>query len=91
MPGTVGRRATSTATPSGTLRETATDLINDGLPDYTVDQYKHGILYFQHKSPGPRHHAVFDPGCSVGCNAVKAYEELAKAASSPCASAVLSS
>ena len=65
--------------PSGTLRETAADLVNDKLPDYTVDQYRQGILYYQDQIAGPLGiTSVFDPLLKVGSNTIKAYEELAR-------------
>jgi predicted amidohydrolase YtcJ len=68
-------------TPSGTLRETAANLVNDKLPDYTVEQYKEGILYFQENIAGPAGiTTVFDPMFDPARpNAVQAYEELAQA------------
>jgi predicted amidohydrolase YtcJ len=66
--------------PSGTLRETAADLVNSKLPDYTVDQYKQGILYYQDQIAGPLGiTSVFDPLLKIGSNTIKAYEELAQA------------
>ena len=40
-------------TPSGTLRETAALLVNDLLPDYTVQQYKDGMQYYQNEVAAP--------------------------------------
>ena len=49
-------------TPSGTLRETAANLVTDLLPDYTVQQYKDGIAYFQEDVAAPLGiTTVFDP------------------------------
>ena len=67
-------------TPSGTLRETAADLVNSKLADYTVEQYKQGILYYQENVAGPLGiTSVFDPLLKVGSNTIAAYEELAQA------------
>jgi predicted amidohydrolase YtcJ len=67
-------------TPSGTLRETAADLVNDLLPDYSVQQYKDGFAYFQSDVAAPAGlTTVFDPLMYVGRNAVQALEEMAKA------------
>ena len=78
--GTVGQPGTPYGTPSGTLRESATDAMMAVFPDFTVDQYKDGILFFEHQIANPdgmtlSQDAVLFPGS----NAVKAYEELAKA------------
>jgi hypothetical protein len=67
-------------TPSGCLRESATDMMMAVFPDFTVEQYKQGILFFQSEIANPvgmtlSQDAVLFPGS----NAVKAYEELAQA------------
>ncbi len=65
--------------PSGTLRESAADLVNSKLPDYSVNQYKQGILYYQSEVAGPLGiTSMFDPLLPVGSNVVQAYEELAQ-------------
>ena len=67
-------------TPSGTLRETAAALVNDLIPDFTVDQYKDGIRSYQTDVAAPLGiTGVFDPLLYAGSNAVQAYEELAQA------------
>ena len=67
-------------TPSGTLRETAANLVTDLLPDYTVQQYKDGIAYFQDEVAAPLGlTTVFDPLMYVGSNGVQALEEMAAA------------
>ena len=49
-------------TPSGTLRETAADLVTDLIPDYTVGQYEDGIAYYQNDVAAPLGiTTVFDP------------------------------
>ena len=64
--------------PSGTLRETATALVTDLLPDYSVAQYVEGLRFFQDVVAGPLGiTAVFDPLVKVGSNAAAAYEQLA--------------
>ncbi|MEI6725629.1 MAG: amidohydrolase family protein, partial [Actinomycetes bacterium] len=78
--GTAGTAGNLYGTPSGTLRETAADLVNSLLPDYTVDQYKAGILYYQKTIAGPLGiTSVFDPLLKIDSNTIKAYEELAQA------------
>jgi predicted amidohydrolase YtcJ len=68
-------------TPSGTLREEpAFELVNDLLPDYTVQQYKDGFAYFQQEVAAPLGlTTVFDPLMYTGGNAVQALEEMAGA------------
>ena len=67
--------------PSGTLREEpAFTMVNDLLPDYTVQQYKDGFAYFQQEVAAPLGlTTVFDPLMYVGGNAVKALQEMADA------------
>jgi predicted amidohydrolase YtcJ len=80
IPGTAGTPGNPYGTPSGTLRETAADLVNNKLPDLTVDQYKQGILYFQDQIAAPLGiTTVMDPLLKVGSNAIEAYQELAAA------------
>ena len=58
--------------PSGTLRETAANLVTDLLPDYTVQEYKDGVDYFQYEVAGPAGlTTVFDPLMYVGSNGVQ--------------------
>jgi predicted amidohydrolase YtcJ len=65
-------------TPSGTLRETAADLVTGLLPDYTVQQYKDGVASFQQDVAAPLGlTTVFDPLMYVGSNGVQALEEMA--------------
>jgi predicted amidohydrolase YtcJ len=66
--------------PSGTLRETAANLVTDLLPDYSVQQYKDGIGVFQQGVAAPAGlTTVFDPLMYVGSNGVQALEEMASA------------
>jgi predicted amidohydrolase YtcJ len=77
LPGTAGTPGNPYGTPSGTLRETAQDLASDKLPDYTVDQYKQGILAFQTDVAAPGGlTTVWDPMPTP--NATQAYEDLAQ-------------
>jgi predicted amidohydrolase YtcJ len=65
-------------TPSGTLRETAANLVTDLLPDYSVEQYKDGIRYFQQEVAAPLGiTTVFDPLLYTGSNGVQALEAMA--------------
>ena len=80
IPGTAGTPGNPYGTPSGTLREfPANDLVNNKLADYTVDQYKQGILSYQANVAGPLGiTSIFDPLLKVGSNSIQAYEELAR-------------
>ena len=65
-------------TPSGTLRESAGGLVTDLLPDYTLEQYKTGVTYFQEEVAAPLGiTTVFDPAMEIGSIGVRALEEMA--------------
>ena len=64
--------------PSGTLRESATALIVDSLPDYSVDQYKEGIRTYQKMANSLGFTGAFDAVLAEGSNAIEAYKSLAK-------------
>ena len=65
-------------TPSGTLRETAANLVTDLLPDYSVEQYQDGMRYFQQEVAAPLGiTTVFDPLMYTGSNGVQALEAMA--------------
>ena len=65
-------------TPSGTLRETAANLVTDLIPDYSVPEYKDGVDYFQYEVAGPAGlTTVFDPLMYAGSNGVQALEDMA--------------
>jgi predicted amidohydrolase YtcJ len=67
-------------TPSGTLRESATDMMMAAFPDFTVEQYKQGILYYEHEIASPVGITLSQDAVEFpGSNTVKAFEELAKA------------
>ena len=52
--------------------------MTDLLPDYTVQQYKDGIAYFQEDVAAPLGlTTVFDPLMYVGSNGVQALQEMA--------------
>lgn len=76
--GIIGRYADGT--PNGIFQETtAMDLLLRNLPgaDYTVEQYKEGILFFQSEFADKLGIGlVFDAYCSS--NALQAYDELSK-------------
>ena len=79
---TPGTAATDSpyGTPSGTLRETAAGLVNDLLPDYTVQQYKDGMQYYQNEVAAPVGiTTVFDPLLRMGKNGLQALQQMAAA------------
>jgi predicted amidohydrolase YtcJ len=80
VPGTVGAPGTPYGEPSGTLRETAAGLVDAIVGDYSVDQYKDGLRYFQDAWAKPLGYTlIHDPLLTPGSNALQAYEELAQA------------
>jgi len=62
--------------PSGTLRETAAELVTDKLPDYSIKQYEAAILQYQGMALAFGQTAVWDPMPTP--NAIEAYKNLAK-------------
>jgi predicted amidohydrolase YtcJ len=67
-------------TPSGCLRESATDMMMAVFPDFTVEQYKEGILFYQQTIANPVGITLSQDAVQFpGSNSVKAYEELAQA------------
>ncbi|HMM16112.1 MAG TPA: amidohydrolase [Petrimonas sp.] len=64
--------------PSGTLREGAADLVMNTIPDYTVEQYKAGIMEYQAMANALGFTGSFDAMLTEGGNAIKAYKELAE-------------
>ncbi|RST71529.1 amidohydrolase [Siminovitchia acidinfaciens] len=73
--GGVIERDPSTGEPSGTLRESAMNLIE--IPDYTVEQYKKGILAYQKMAAACGITSAHEPFMKNG-NVIKAYSELEK-------------
>lgn len=79
LPGSVDPDTAPYGVPSGTLRESASDMVQELIPDYTVDQYKDGILAYQDWIAGPYGITlVFDPLLRLGGHGLQAYEELAR-------------
>ena len=62
--------------PSGTLRESAMDLVTDILPDYSVEEYEQGILAYQDLALSVGTTGAWDPMPTE--NAIKAYQNLAR-------------
>ncbi len=75
--GGVIERDPATGQPSGTLRESAMNLVTDHIPDYTVEQYKEGILAYQKKAAACGITSVHEPFMKNG-NALEAYSQLEK-------------
>lgn len=79
-----------TGDPSGTIRETARDLVQNVLPPYTVDQLKTGIREFMVEAARVGITTVHDPllllpesegmlnGFGAARNSILAYDELVK-------------
>ena len=66
--------------PSGCLRESATDMMMAVFPDFTVEQYKEGIQFYQHEIANPVGITLSQDAVEFpGTNATKALEELAQA------------
>lgn len=80
VPGGVIERDPVTKAPTGTFRENANGLIAKVIPDYSVEQYKEGILAYQNEVKEYGITSVFDPMLNIGEseNLFKAYNELDK-------------
>jgi predicted amidohydrolase YtcJ len=79
IPGTADPANGIYGVPSGTLRESASTMVQELIPDYSLAQYKEGILAYQDWIAGPYGiTTVFDPLIEVGERAAQAYEELAQ-------------
>ena len=75
--GGVIERYPGTNQPSGVLREAATALVTDKVPDFTVAQYEAGLLHLQRDVLGPLGFTtVFDASLEPGSNAIAAFEDL---------------
>lgn len=64
--------------PTGLLRETAMALVDKTIPDYTVEQYKKAIMYYQKEAVAYGITAQFEPMVNLNRseNILKAYNEL---------------
>ncbi len=67
-----------TGEPSGVLREGAAELVMGELPDYSVEEYEEGILFYQAMANSLGYTGSFDALLPVGGNAIEAYKNLAK-------------
>jgi predicted amidohydrolase YtcJ len=66
--------------PSGCLRESACDMMMAVFPDFTVEQYKEGILFYEHEIANPVGITLSQDAVEFpGSNTAKAFEELARA------------
>lgn len=63
-------------TPSGCFRETAQDLILNALPDFSVEEYKEGILAFQKMAHQFGFTGAYDPWLMAESNSIQALKEL---------------
>ncbi|RWR05430.1 amidohydrolase [Siminovitchia fortis] len=75
--GGVIERDPATGEASGTLRESAMNLVTNHIPEYTVEQYKEGILAYQKMAAACGITSVHEPFMRNG-NALDAYSELEK-------------
>lgn len=75
--GGVIERDPATGEPSGTLRESAMNLVTNKIPDYSVEQYKDGILAYQKMAAACGITSAHEPFMRNG-NALEAYSELEK-------------
>ena len=64
--------------PTGLLREDAMDLVDQAIPDYTVDQYKDAIMFYENEAVGYGITSMFEPMINLNGseNILKAYNEL---------------
>ncbi len=76
--GGIIERDPKTKEPSGTLRESAMNLVLSKIGGYTVQQYKSGIEAYQEKAVERGVTTVRDPDMLRYPNVLEAYEELAK-------------
>lgn len=78
VPGGVIERDPVTKEPTGTFRETARTLLDGVIPDYTVEQYKEGIMAYQDEATQYGIASYFEPmvNLSGGPNLLQAYNEL---------------
>lgn len=64
--------------PTGIFREKAKSLIEKVIPDYTVEEFKEGILYYQNEVASYGITSYFDPMVNMKKNLLEAYQELEK-------------
>lgn len=78
VPGGVIERDPVTKEPTGTFRETARELLDGVIPDYTVEQYKEGIMAYQDMVIEFGMTSYFEPMVNLGGskNLLTAYTEL---------------
>ena len=77
--GGVIERYPGTNRPSGVLREAATSLVTDKVPDFTVAQYEAALLHAQRDVLGPLGvTSMLDADLRPGRNPIAAFEDLAQ-------------
>lgn len=64
--------------PSGCFREAAQDLILNALPDFSIEEYKQGILAFQELAHKYGFTGAYDPWLVANSNSIEALKELDK-------------
>lgn len=62
--------------PTGIFRETAKDLVGAVIPDYTVEEFKEGILYYQNEVASFGITSYWEPMVNTKNNLLEAYQEL---------------
>ena len=62
--------------PTGIFRETAKDLVSEIVPDYTVEEFKEGILYYQNEVASFGITSYWEPMVNMKTNLLQAYQEL---------------
>lgn len=75
IPGGVIERD-SKGNPIGCFRENAMSLVTEIIPEYSVEEYKTGILAWHDEAMSYGITAYWDPSISEGSNILKAYNEL---------------
>ena len=81
-PGGVIERDPKTGEPSGTLRESAADLVSKVIPDYTVEELARGLEEYQTMALGFGITTAHEASLDLGGNDLEAYKALERAANS---------
>ena len=75
-PGGVIERDPKTGEPTGTLRESAAGLVEEVIPDFTVDELARGLEEYQKMALGYGITTAHEASLGVGGNSLAAYEAL---------------
>lgn len=62
--------------PTGLFRENAQELVTSVIPEYTVEEFKEGILAYQNEVASYGITAYWEPMVNIKTNLLQAYEEL---------------